>query len=243
MAAAKKGGGISVRQTPGNKVISYNTMRKLIGVLGIALPIVLWLGGALFKRLPLQSSISAYYYTNMQDALTGILCAVAMFLFCYRGDVSRETIFTNVAAGGALGVALFPCGLASPTEIFQLPGQASLLLHVVFAGVFFLSLAYISYVIFAADAKEPEKTLYKVCAIVIAAALVLIMVVKLVMYLFYKGRPEPTLVFIFESVALWAFGISWLVKGELVAATQRVLVSFGGPAPAPVRAGPKGRGR
>ncbi len=218
------------------EVFTYLTMRKVVGILGIALPVVLLIGAAV------RSSISAYYYTNMGDALTGILCAVAVFLICYKGYGSLDTISTNIAAMGALGVALFPCDMHKGIRvgIFHLLDSSSGIFHVIFAALFFLTIAFIAAFVFTKGRREPENTLYRVCGAIIAAMLICIGVVMQV----YAGKPEPVLVYIFETIALWAFGISWLVKGKVVEDARKVLRFLGLQvtlAPAAVKARPKAR--
>jgi hypothetical protein len=50
-------------------IISYLAMRRMIGILGVALPIVLVIGGFIQDEIAIQPSISGYYYTNMRDIL------------------------------------------------------------------------------------------------------------------------------------------------------------------------------
>jgi len=87
-------------------LISYRTLRQLIGVLGILLPFLCWgvntfvnhadlLNNPIFidkckstDYIPgpdLKSSISHFYYTTAGPLFTGILITVAIFLFCYNG--------------------------------------------------------------------------------------------------------------------------------------------------------------
>jgi hypothetical protein len=60
------------------------------------------------------SSISAYYYTGAVAALVGILVALAVFLFTYRGydnEYSRLDRAAAIIAGvAAVLVAFFPTG-------------------------------------------------------------------------------------------------------------------------------------
>jgi hypothetical protein len=210
-------------------VISYMTMRKLVGILGIALPFVLLIGGAL-GRQGAQTSISAYYYTSMGTILVGILCGVSLFLFSYKGYDRWDTIATNIAAGAALGIAIFPsfsAALTHPVGPFMLKSNVSQVFHVGFATVFFVLLALISFFLFTKTDKkkiDPEKKahniVYRVCAIVIVAMLILIVVT---MAAKRKGDPEPYLIFIFESIALIAFGTSWLVKGKAIEDGRRLV--------------------
>jgi len=87
-------------------VISFLSLRKSIGILGILLPWACWGINALFNKLDLihhekwaflnmnasyspggalKESISHYYYTYAGPLFTGILITVAVFLFSYKG--------------------------------------------------------------------------------------------------------------------------------------------------------------
>lgn len=89
-----------------NYLISYKTLRQLIGVLGILLPFLCWgvntiVNHAGFLNNPhlvditqsthyvagadLKRSISHFYYTTAGPLFTGILITVAIFLLCYKG--------------------------------------------------------------------------------------------------------------------------------------------------------------
>ena len=67
---------------------SDHAHRQLIGYIGLVLPILLILmalvrdGVARWRNL---DSISAYYYTGAAPAFIGLLVALALFLFTYRG--------------------------------------------------------------------------------------------------------------------------------------------------------------
>ena len=53
-------------------LISYLSLRKAVGVIGIALPVVLVLGNwQLFHSRAFEDSISYYYYTGMRGVLVG----------------------------------------------------------------------------------------------------------------------------------------------------------------------------
>ncbi len=89
-----------------NYLISYRTLRQLIGVLGILLPFLCWFVNAFVNHFgllnnpffvdmaqtaiytpgtDLKGSISDFYYTAAGPLFTGILVTVAIFLFCYTG--------------------------------------------------------------------------------------------------------------------------------------------------------------
>ena len=67
-------------------IFTYRRIRRAIGYLGISLPILL-VGLSLisFFETSVQYSISDYYYTNLREVFTGTLCAVGLFLICYKG--------------------------------------------------------------------------------------------------------------------------------------------------------------
>ena len=64
-------------------VISYLTLRKLVGLLGMLLPFVLFFGYLIFERdCTFPPSISHFYYTDLGNCFVGTLWAVSLFLFC-----------------------------------------------------------------------------------------------------------------------------------------------------------------
>ena len=72
-------------------LISYLSLRKAVGIIGIALPFVLALGNwQLFHANGIEDSISYYYYTSMRGVLVGSLWAIGIFLMSYRGYQKRE---------------------------------------------------------------------------------------------------------------------------------------------------------
>lgn len=121
-------------------LISYLTLRRLIGYLGILLPFLCWSVNALFNHInllnnplfvdesqsavyiagaDLKSSISRFYYTTAGPLFIGVMTTVAIFLFCYKGYREREEdrfswltdkLVTTFAACCALGIVVFPTG-------------------------------------------------------------------------------------------------------------------------------------
>ena len=217
-----------------NDLLTYRRIRKAIGYLGISLPIALVILSLIpFFKTDVQNSISYYYYTNLREVFTGVLCAVGLFLIRYKGvDNSvfwkNDDKMTNVAGIMALGAALIPTNPNCCSEkIYTLiPYCIKLLgwLHYIFAGVFFLILAIMSLKIFTIGQKENkdipvgilnENNIYKICGIAIIVFAGMIPVCNL-LNLF----PRSTLVF--EALALIAFGTSWLIKGRFLGDTGRI---------------------
>ncbi|MFB0944960.1 MAG: hypothetical protein QMB24_02195 [Spirosomataceae bacterium] len=212
-------------------LISYLTLRKAVGVLGFILPIALVVGSAIVGNCEeVQSSISNYYHTAVRDVFVGILCAIALFLFTYNGYDRRDKIAAQIGSVCALGVAFFPTSVLIPLPTCNiLPITVSPVigtLHLIFATFFFINLAYFSLFLFTESAGEmtPEKMkrnlIYRICGIIMVACIVFIAV-----YVFFLEKQLTNLskydiVFYLESIALWAFAASWLVKGEMFVADR-----------------------
>jgi protein-S-isoprenylcysteine O-methyltransferase Ste14 len=197
-------------------VHSYLFLRRGIGVIGLALPFVLVLGKLIVDGGGLLSSISGYYYTDLRDVFVGSMCAVGIFLLSYRGYDRIDEIASNLAAVAAFGVAFFPTTPTDPTHTDRVIGT----LHVVFAGVFFLTLAYFCFFQFTrTDNATPTRRkiqrngVYLACGVVIVAGLVLIVVFGL--FLSSQAAPIRPALWL-ESAAILAFGVAWLTKGEAI---------------------------
>ncbi len=207
-------------------VISYLNLRIALGFVGFFLPIVLVIGNwSLADCTQIQPSISHYYYTVMGNYFVGSLCAVAMFLFFYKGVDKRDSIVANFAAVFALLVAFFPTDPATSSICqFVTNNRASSVnyIHYTAAALLFSSFAYFSLVLFTktnpskamTQNKKIRNNIYKTCGIIIVICIAIIGVYNLVDGLEETfAKYKPTLVF--ESVALFAFGTSWIAKGEM----------------------------
>jgi len=95
-----------------NLIISYLAMRRLIGILGIALPIIVVAGGFIQDGTAIQGSISGYYYTNMHDFFIGILCGVTLFLLSYKG-YKKLMISLEHERSVCFGMMIFPTSMFS----------------------------------------------------------------------------------------------------------------------------------
>jgi len=192
-------------------LVSYRTLRRVVGLLGVSLPIVLAVWGfALQGRVAFLPSISDYYALRTRDVLVGVLFTIAWFLFTYRGYDRRDEIAGNLACVFALGVALFP-----NTGPWAAPW-----IHFISAALLFLVLAYFSLFLFTQSAptctrgKVVRNRVYRTCGVAMLACIIGIALSKA-----FIGRATLvhwSIVFWFETIALWAFGYSWFVKGDTV---------------------------
>ena len=202
-------------------VFSYLTLRKAIGVLGIAFPFVLYVGALLIFQTNIQRSISAYYHTGMRDVFVGTLWAIGFFLLSYKGYECADDIAGDLGCIFAVGVTLFPTfpnGVASSNARFI--GH----IHQTFTALFFLTLIYFSLFLFTKTNPRATPTrrklqrnkVYRVCGYAMAICILLIVV-----YYRLTGAAASFLqpykpVFWLEAIAVVAFGISWLTKGEAI---------------------------
>lgn len=221
-------------QTPIQKpqLIPYQTLRQLIGWLGILLPAALLAGNFFIRHCTaVQGSISHYYYTITGQWLVGILFAVAMFLISYNGYTRADNIATSVAGFAAVLIAVFPTNMqhlvpqpmqADACLLFTLPEHnLRNAVHYAGAAIFFLTLAFNAIFLFTKSSgpktseKKTRNKLFIACGIIMLLALVLI-----ALYGFFGTRfsalEKAHPVFWLEWLALAAFGLSWLVKGQLI---------------------------
>jgi len=197
---------------------SDHAHRQLIGYIGLILPVLLIFiavardGVEQWKRL---ESISAYYYTGAVAAFVGMLVALALFLFTYRGYKNKyywaDRAASIIAATAALGVAFFPTGAPTGATALIWWSPAIGVLHYVCAVTLFAMFAVFSLWLFrlttpgepVSTAKRRRNTVYLVCGLVIVASIV---------WAYVAHRDEKSM-FWPESLALFAFAVSWLTKG------------------------------
>ena len=204
-------------------IISYLTLRRLIGILAMALPIVLVLGGYIQEGHEIQGSISGYYYTSMRDVYVGMLFVVSLFLISYNGYESIDSVVGKLSGIFALGMILFPTAMFSgkvvKVGVFLVDDTISEHIHLTFGGLFFLSLSFFSTILFTKRGpgalgreKRRRNMIYRGCGIVLIVTILCITIYTSALRNTSIARWNPVL--ILESIALFAFGISWLVKGN-----------------------------
>ena len=207
-------------------VLSYLAVRRAIGFSGLMLPVVLgpvgWVMG-----VGIQDNMSSYYHTPLRDVFVGTLCAMAVFLFCYRGYGWIENWSANLGGLSALGVALFPIDAAADPLHQRSPiGQ----LHSLSGGVFFCVLAFYSLYHFPRfgrfdrrRADDPDhgrferNTLYVTSGLTILASMIAMGAYLLVLPPKTKvWLDDYNALFWLEWVAVWSFAVAWLAKGRTI---------------------------
>ncbi len=202
-------------------VFSYLALRKSIGLLGIAFPFVVSLGALILFQTGIQSSVSSYYHTGMRDVFVGTLCVIGFFLLSYKGYERSDNVAGNLGCIFAVGLALFPttpdCAAASGARLIGY-------VHLAFSALFFLTLIYFSLFLFTKT--DPNKSpsrrklqrnkVYKACGYTMGICILLIAIYSFLpdtMATFLKAY-KP--VYWLEALAVLAFGISWLTKGQAI---------------------------
>ena len=214
---------------PLSVALSYEILRNGIGVLALAFPIVMLVGGGLDD---VQGSLSAYYHFSpaapgrygagiMRDAFVGMLCAIGSFLFFYRGHSLQEDLALNLAGISVVLVAFMPTdwpSIAAPST--TVAGT----IHWVSATVFFVMIAYVC--IFRArdtlcltrDARR-RKTFERVYLVLGG----LMLLTPAAAAISFDQSGYATL--IIEICGIIVFSAFWLVKGYEIRSSLRMTAS------------------
>lgn len=201
--------------------LSQRAHRLLIGILGLLLPALLYLVAGLrpidgLKPWAVLPSISAYYYTGSVGIFVGVLFALSLFLFTYRGykGVMADRLVGCLGGFSALGVALFPTaapdGLSEPSWWHH----DLRIVHYVSAVLLFVAFILFSIWLFRKSSvpRRRDRPLEKQWrdAGCLLCGLVMIGCVLWAASSLITHAP----IFLPEAIAIVAFAISWLVKGE-----------------------------
>ena len=202
-------------------IATYFSLRFGVALIAIVFPILLWLGGLFYVGLPLQDSMSAYYHASndgksMRNWFVGILFAVGVVLYLYKGYSNKENYALNMAGVLAIGIAIFPmawnCG--DSCDKYSI--------HGVCAVLFFICIAFVC-VFCAKDTlrlieDETIRTYFRRLYHTLAAAMILSPVVALVLNILF--RQYGSLVFYVEAFGIFAFSAYWLTKSKELSMTQ-----------------------
>jgi hypothetical protein len=192
-----------------NPALSYRNMRAIIGYVGLALPLVLLLAGAVDGHI--ESSLSAYYYTKVGNVFTGALCVIGIFLLAYRlTSWAIDNIATTLAGISALGVAFFHAAPANAT-LSQLRLAD---VHLICATVLFVLLGAISLFIFPRDILPSQRwraNWYMALGALIWLSIILMPVLNWLAGSFYDN---DHVFLILEAVCVIAFAVSFILKGH-----------------------------
>lgn len=195
---------------------TYLNLRYGMAIIAFAFPLILFGVGRIYG-ISLQSSMSHYYFALPPDDLSekdfsmrvwfvGILFAIGVFLYLYKGFSRQENIALNLAGIFALGVALFPLDVEA----------TGITVHGFCAVFLFLCVAFVS-VVCARETlyllKNPKleasfrRKYYLFGGLMIASPLIALGVTMLSHNLY-------SYTFYVETAGTWAFALYWWTKSK-----------------------------
>ena len=217
-----------------NTTISYLILRRVLGYLGIFLPLIL----LMVNDFKVQSSISHFYYTQSSVIFTSILFAFGLFLICYPGrekenETFSDNVLTNIGGVFAILTALIPTSFCQLEKCETHYGEINTILldlesnysistqwihndnvtgtiHLVCAAIFLILMGWMSFNRFTKGKTSAKmKIFYKFCGVMVW------LVLGVLGFMIYTHSEFTKFdVFLGEWIALFFFGISWLVKGK-----------------------------
>ena len=207
------------------ELISARAVQRIIGVLAIIFPPMLVIGGLLDGKGILQPSLSEYYYTYMSPFFVGTLFAIGMMFFAYKGYATNhgpiplsDNMLANIAGVSSIGVAVVPSGSCPFTSNPLLSN-----LHTGLAGVMLFAMACFCLFYFTQSSpqhlsrnKSKRNMIYRGCGATIFICLFfcLLHILTREASCVYPVRSTPILWL--EWIMIWAFGLAWLVKSEII---------------------------
>lgn len=207
-----------------NVTINTKRMRIMIGILGILLP---WLVALITLSWP--GSISETYYSLFAvGTFMVVLGSAGILLVNYKGYEKIDDITATIAGIFGILICLFPMTYlpdpATLTGILHLPSNISNIFHCISAFGFFGTLAFMSFFLFTKSDGEMTKQkkikniIYRICGIGMMGSF-LLMLLNLFDWAPYN------LTWIVEAIALFFFGVSWIVKSDAIPFLQDKRIS------------------
>jgi hypothetical protein len=201
------------RQSPAS--LSYFALRRSVGIVALFLPLAATLPH-LIGSGQLLSSISISYYFSTRNVFVGSLCAIGLIMLCTRGYDLEDMVAGILSGVLAVLVANIPTAPDGANEHQEHIGD----LHLLFAALLFLTLAYFCIFLFTTRVRTETPTrekrrrniVYYVCGAIIIVSLAAIALIKCGL-LKWSSQALPYGWF-FETTSLLSFGAAWLVKGQ-----------------------------
>lgn len=204
---------------------SYQTLRRLLGELGLLLPVSLYI----VNGFRLEPSISQFYYTQAGTVFTGILISFGLFLFTYRGHRKNklpgqnewvsDNLLTNIGGVLALITVVIPTAYGEGWEtVCRHPLCHDVhwinLIHLVAAAGFLAVMGGMAYFKFTLN---PDEEKWKLILFRSSGIIVWSSILFMAIYIYLRNQGLewfPNAIFWGETIALLAFGTSWLVNGH-----------------------------
>jgi len=203
-------------------IFNHDQLRLIVGFVAFALPLLVK-----YKSSTALTSISASYHTEAHDIFVGSLFVIATVFLAYNGHGSiLESGISKLGALAAAGAAIYPTACDSCVS------DVKSYIHGIAAFILFASIVYFCFGPFSKSAKEKmDKALrdgkqkaaneardrlvvYWICGsvsgicmlIIVAANFLLPIETSRALQITYRG----------EYIAMWAFGLAWLVAGKII---------------------------
>ena len=213
---------------------SQHTLRRLIGILGILLPLLLF--SILYIDAGYKSplySVSHYYFTRASSVFSIVVSLLAVFLLIYKGKAPVDFYVSSVAGLFALCVILFPTnnisGICQDKEhLYSVTilkdSRMRSVFHYISAAIFLSCLAYLAIFLFTKSDSSPatrgkpkrrRNRVFRTCGVIMVLAILVVLSNPLGL-ISDEAFSKYHIVFWMEIIAVESFGIAWLVKGQLI---------------------------
>jgi len=220
---------IEKQDTDKNKLVnSYFMLRTIIGILGVLLPIIL-----VIIHGDILPSISLYYYSKSSIFFISILVTYGLLLITYKGyeKTQDEKISDNKLThfGGfmILIVVFVPtycrlefCNICFDKNfpLFSHNSDIFQIIHLFAAFFFFISMGIMSYYKFSRGNNDKyNNSIYKVIGLIIGVSVIILIIKFFIIVILDKNfNYFKNDTFVFESIAIMAFGISWIIKSNTI---------------------------
>ena len=202
---------------------TYISLRRGLAVLAFLLPVVLVGWGYCFEHIPIQGSMSNYYFAfvaktpplrefPMRVWFVGTLFAIGFFLYLYKGFSRTENIMLNIAGLAAVVVALFhmklpeDCADCGTNSFSWVHGSAAFILFGCLAFVAWACADDVLVEVKDQSTRDWIRKRYFYCAIAMVLS-----PVAAVGLTFTLGS-DYWLVLIAEWLGVWSFAAYWSLK-------------------------------
>ena len=146
-----------------------------------------------------------------------VLGSAGILLINYKGYQLMDDVSATIAGIFGILICLFPMTYvpdpSTKTGILHLPSNISNIFHCISAVGFFGVLAFMSFFLFTktdgnvTTQKKIKNIIYRVCGVGMIASFLL-------MFLGFFDWAPYNLTWIVEAIALFFFGLSWIVKAD-----------------------------
>jgi hypothetical protein len=203
---------IKVKLEEEQQSFSSAMIRLFVGIVAFALPIMV---SIIVAFAPL-TSISASYYTLARDMFVGLLFALGLCLFAYRGNDRKENLFTTIGGLAAWTAALSPtacdgCPIASPSILHMVGGLTLFFI----TGYICLGQLYKKASVKNWDKAQLRAKWYKRLGWGIFFCWGILIILG-ILGAFKIITSAPTTVFWGELLMLWMFGIAWAIAAKWI---------------------------